>query len=213
MQPEVTIREYRKEDAPCLETIIRKTWGYDSFCSDKVAKQLARIYLASCLGEQTFTRVALVNGKVEGIIMAKHIAGHKKKCSFIWNQIRCAAPLVFSREGRKTANMFAGINTLDEQLLKQTNKQFDGEIAFFAISETCRGLGIGKSLFQRALTYLEQQKAESYYLYTDSTCNYGFYEHQGMKRCGETLWKPDENVKNEIHFFIYEGNVHEFGGI
>lgn len=35
----VLFREYRKEDQGELENIIRKTWGYDKFCSPKIAKK------------------------------------------------------------------------------------------------------------------------------------------------------------------------------
>ena len=29
---------------------------------------------------------------------------------------------------------------------------------------------------------MKQEKLKEFYLFTDTSCNYGFYEHQGMKR-------------------------------
>lgn len=207
MEHNVAFREYRKQDAPFLEDIIRNTWEYDSFCSPKVAKQMARLYLASCLVEQDYAKVALIDNKPVGIIMAKNITKHKNSFRFLYNQLIRAIPLYLSKEGRKTAKIFLEINNIDLKLLSEQHKNYDGEIAFFAINEQCRGLGIGKSLFDMALEYFESQQIKSYFLYTDSSCNYGFYEHQGMVRCGETTHQF--TMKNVIKFYLYERTVSE----
>lgn len=64
-------REFRKEDIPALEGIIRQTWNYDKFASPKTAQKLARVFLSSCLANQTFSQVAVENGKPVGIILGK----------------------------------------------------------------------------------------------------------------------------------------------
>lgn len=203
MEKKLTYREYQKEDAPFLEAIIRKTWNYDSICPPKVAKQMAGLYLASCLTEQTYTRVALLDGIPVGIIMAKDIAAHKRSFRLKLNQIRKICPIYFSREGRKTAGIFSGIDKIDQVLLANAQTSYDGEIAFFAISEQCRGLGIGKELYAKALNYFKDRQIKHYYLYTDSTCNYGFYEHQGMIRRQETSYQVSED--KTMDFYLYEG--------
>ena len=68
MNKTVVIRRFYKEDAPALEDVIRKTWKYDAFCSSDTAARLAHVYLYSCLANQTFTAVAIVDGKPCGII-------------------------------------------------------------------------------------------------------------------------------------------------
>lgn len=40
----------------------------------------------------------------------------------------------------------------------------------------------GKMLFQSVLDYFKQQNLDEFYLFTNTSCNYGFYEHQGMIR-------------------------------
>lgn len=62
MEDKIIFRSYDKKDRQALEDIIRKTWNYDKFSSPKTAARLARVYLNSCLANQTFTRVAAVNG-------------------------------------------------------------------------------------------------------------------------------------------------------
>lgn len=35
-------------------------------------------------------------------------------------------------------------------------------------------------MFSNMLEYMKSQNIKDFYLYTDTSCNYGFYEHQGM---------------------------------
>lgn len=70
---EVQLREYQKQDFKSLENIIRQTWHYDEFASSKTAVKLARVFLSSCLTNYTFSRVAVLNGKVVGIILVNSV--------------------------------------------------------------------------------------------------------------------------------------------
>lgn len=101
--------------------------------------------------------------------------------------------------------MFGNVNGIDKQLLNENNKTYPAELALFAVSSSCRGKGIGKMLFQSALNYMKQEKLKEFYLFTDTSCNYGFYEHQGMKRRLEK--KHVFNIKGQqavMNFFIYD---------
>ena len=100
---------------------------------------------------------------------------------------------------------FGNVNGIDKQLLNENNKTYPAELALFAVSSSCRGKGIGKMLFQSALNYMKQEKLKEFYLFTDTSCNYGFYEHQGMKRTLEK--KHVFNIKGQqavMNFFIYD---------
>ena len=118
-----------------------------------------------------------------------------------------ALALLSGKEGREVARAFSGINQVDKELLKESEKEYPGELSFFALDVRYRGLGIGKKLFRALLDYMEQQKISRFYLYTDNSCNYGFYEHQGMRRCGQKSYKVPLAVDNEMQFFLYEYDV------
>ena len=62
MRERIFIREYQKADHKALENVVREAWKYDRFCSSKTAAKMAKAYLNSCLINQTFTRVAEING-------------------------------------------------------------------------------------------------------------------------------------------------------
>lgn len=199
----IYFRPIQKQDYKDLAKLITETWDYGKFCSSKIATQMGKLYLASCLANQTFTCVALQEQKPIGIIMGKNNKTHKCSFYYQYNQAKYALPLLIKKEGRIVANMFSGIEKIDQQLLDSCGKTFDAELAFFAVSEKARGFGIGKALFEQFQTYLKSENLNSFYLYTDVTCNYGFYEHQGLQRLGEQSYSLKPYVDEEFRFFIY----------
>lgn len=52
---------------------------------------------------------------------------------------------------------------------------------------------------------MQEQQINRFYLYTDTSCNYHFYEHLGMmRRVEQTHCFKINNEKNVMHFFIYD---------
>ena len=195
----IFLREFQKTDRPALEQIIRETWDYDRFCSQETAKKLARVYLDSCLADQTYTPV--------GIIMAKKIAARRCPLRLRLNLGFSVVSLLSSQEGRAVFRAFWEVDKIDRDLLSEC-KPYDGELAFFAVSRSCRGIGIGKMLFQRAIEYMKAQKISSFYLFTDTSCNYGFYEHQGMRRQGAKECSMEIGGQTEkFEFFLYDYHI------
>jgi len=206
MNKTVVIRRFYKEDAPALEDVIRKTWKYDAFCSSDTAARLAHVYLYSCLANQTFTAVAIVDGKPCGIIMAKHIQKHRCPFSLKLQSLLAIVRLLIKREGREICSFYGKIRNVDQELLDGSGQTYGGELSFFVLDEAVRGLGIGKQLYAAALTYMRQENIQSFYLlYTDSSCNYGFYEHRGMQRRGETeMVVKLAGQQALMKFFLYD---------
>lgn len=202
---QLVLREYQKQDFKPLENIIRETWNYDKFCSPKTASKLAKVFLSSCLTNYTFSRVAVLDERIVGIILVNNKAKHKCPLSYKLKQIKSIVSLYACKEGRKASKIFGNVYGIDQQLLNENHKSYPAELALFAVDSSCRGKGIGKKLFQSALDYIQQQELNEFYLFTDTSCNYGFYEHQGMvRRCEK---KHSFNINGQtasMHFFIYD---------
>ena len=84
--------------------------------------------------------------------------------------------------------------------------EFDGVLTLFAVNENCRGLGVGKTLLAGLLEYLKKQDVKHIYLYTDTTCNYGFYEYQGFERLEEqsiVLTKDGHSFDMDVFLYGY----------
>lgn len=214
MDRQIVLREYRKSDRPALIEIIRNTWQYDKFASPNTAQKLARAYLDSCLTNQTFTQVALVDEKPVGIIMVKDRREKKCPLRFRLNLFGSVVSLFFSKEGRMITKIFSSVEKIDAQLLKDSPVDYQGEVAFFAVNSKYRGIGLGNKLFEAAQNYMKGQQISSFFLFTDTTCNYPFYEHRGMKRRGEHPHTFKAKCQSgTLTLFIYdcqmEGNENE----
>lgn len=49
------------------------------------------------------------------------------------------------------------------------------------------------------------QRLDEFYLFTDTSCNYGFYEHQGMvRRCEKEHMFNINGQLAKMNFFIYD---------
>lgn len=207
---QIELREYQKQDFETLETIIRETWHYDEFSSQKTAIKLARVFLSSCLTNYTFSRVAVLEGKVVGIILVKDIENHKCSFSNRLLQIKSIVSLYSSKEGREVSKIFGNVNGIDKELLAENSKTYPAELALFAVSSPCRGKGIGKILFQSALEHMKQTSLKEFYLFTDTSCNYRFYEHQGMiRRCEKEHIFNIRGQQAVMNFFIYDYQCQE----
>lgn len=204
----IELREYKKEDYETIKNIIRKTWNYDQLTDSKTANKLAKVFLDSCLNNYTFSRVALQDEKVIGIILLNDIKKHKFSFRKTMKQFKSVTSLLLSKKGRQVCKLFGNISGLDNELLKENNKKYQAELSLFAIDENARGLGIGKMLFNEVLNNNKKDNITDFYLFTDTSCNYGFYEHQGMKRCIEKDKKVVVNNQESImKFFIYEYGI------
>lgn len=201
-------REYQKKDFEQLAEVIRRTWNYDKFCSGKTAEKLGKAFLSSCLTNYTYSQVAEKDGKAVGIILMKDITKHRCTAIQRFKQIKWILSLLITKEGRMACKFFKDINGIDNKLLDEMGENYQAELALFALDEKYRGEGIGKSLFDAAVAYTKKEQLKDFYLFTDTSCNYGFYEHQGMCRKGakEYLWKLD-GMKEKMTFFIYDYKI------
>lgn len=202
-QTSIQFREIKREDYPSLEKIISDTWEYESYCSPQVAKQMASFYLASCLANQTFTCVAENNGVAVGVIMAKVEKNFQTPLRYATQAMFATGNLKRTKEGRHIASLFEDFDKLNQRLLKQSELTFDGELSFFIVGSDQRGNGIGGELYKRFLQYTQAVGIENYYLFTDSDCNVGFYEHQSLVRMGEEIRNLKPYVDEDMNFYLY----------
>lgn len=205
MREQIQFRSYQKKDFVTLSKIIGDTWKHEKFCnSPRLANKLSDTYLYFCLAEQTFSQVALINQEPVGIIMGnvlRHRQPVRYKIAAEWS----AFCLSQKKEGKAAWEFFKEVDKIDQEILKETGKEYQGELSFFAVSSKHRGKGIGKVLFQTLCEYMKQENVANFYVFTDTSCNYRFYELQGMKKRGErhkSFRIGEEKVS--YTFFIYD---------
>lgn len=137
-------------------------------------------------------------------------------------QGHCASPLLVERPveadqcahapaaaagGEEGHGVFRNVSCVDAQLLGEIDTAYRGEIALFVLDGKYRGRGLGKALYDWAEAYLRAHALMPFYLFTYISCNYRFYERQGLRRRAQ----HEEVVcvaerKQRMGFFVYEGN-------
>ena len=116
--------------------------------------------------------------------MAKNIEEHHAPLRYRIRQWRAILSVMLFKEGRKVSGIFGGVNDIDKAL---------------------RGKGVGKMLYRKMLDYMRAHSIEKFFLFTDTSCNYGFYEHQGMqRRCEKQKTFEIDGKKAEMTFFLYD---------
>ncbi len=202
------MRPIKQDDRPALRNIIRKTWHYDEFCKGQAANQLAEVFLTSVEADSDHTIVIERDNKPVGVIMIMDERIKYRPFIRRWNQIKVIVSLPLSKDGRQASKLFGSVNSTDVILRKKVAKDFDAQIRFFALDVSVRGLGLGKKLFESALDAMKQMNIESFYLYTDTSCNYHFYQKRGMHQVACEHQKMTVNNQSSfMSFFLYEGKV------
>lgn len=81
----------------------------------------------------------------------------------------------------------------------------DATVQLLIVSERVRGRHVGSALFDAARRWMRSQGARGYFLMTDDECDYGFYDHAGLRRLRcETLGAPSTDPSDKpFHVYAY----------
>ena len=188
MNDEIICREYKENDLAFLTDIVVKVWGFDDMLSEKNAKLIAELNLYSFLNTATFAKIALKDEIPVGFLIGK--IKNSKTNNIYENKIKkTKSKMSKNIEGIISLLVYKKIKSINNNLYKQTNKNYDAELSFFAVSKDYQGLGIGKVLFEEFNYYLKENNINNLYLYTDTYCNYKFYEHFNMNKKAEKRYQ------------------------
>ncbi|EXJ23220.1 Histone acetyltransferase HPA2 [Alkalibacterium sp. AK22] len=199
-------RPIEKKDFKALIELICKTWNYETLTTPFIASKLAAVFLFSSLAHHSYSQVAVKDGQIVGLI-----AGRDNDVPFEHNAYYLLTAwniflLLFSKSGREAFQSYKRYLNISESLLKQTHESYDGELLMFAVGDAVRGTGIGSRLFSLYLDFLRNKGARTFSLFTDTQCNYSFYEMKKLKRIGVVSRKMPF-LNQEIIFFLYRGDL------
>lgn len=209
---EYRYRSYRDDDLEILSKLVRTTWDYDSFLPEKTAACMAKTDLLGCLTYADYTEVVEQDGIPVGFLLASYGKSKEKK--------------VFSKKKEEAYNRakedlkkcpFGGMllfftacmDRVNEGLIKKSHTPYFTELSFFVLQESCRGKGIGKSLYQHLLCALNQEGINGLYVKTDTMSNYRFYEHMGFRRAAKKQFGIPFLKKAQISLLLYEKSLVE----
>lgn len=209
MNNNVIYRPIRRSDYNEIKEIINDSFGlHKYFNNTKILKTVLKVYLQSCLAEKTFSCIAEKDNEVIGVIF-----GNAKSD---YSTIRHLKPITLTGWYSLVLNIqaiirgenigeFKSMLITYSNLLTRSNRTFDGVLTLFAVTEESRGLGVGKKLLYYLRDYLKSTNTHGIYLFTDSSCNVGFYDSQGFSRIGtQEITITSQNKAVEMDVYLYE---------
>lgn len=205
----IIYRNLTREDYTTIKYLINKAFGFDEFLNDDVfLDSVLNIYLQECILASNYSKVAVKNNKVIGIILgsAKNDKNKVRKPHNYISALSSLLKIAFTKkENKKALKEFGKIQNIYNEMIKNKENEFQGCIQLFIVSEESRGLGVGKALVNQLFNYMTSMKVTSLYLYTDTRCNYGFYDSQNFKRLMEKELKF-QVVPETLKIFLYGYN-------
>ncbi|MCF0253690.1 MAG: GNAT family N-acetyltransferase [Duodenibacillus sp.] len=202
------IRPYRAgDDDASLEQAICRAWSLD--LPDPATEALiGRYYLHDTLSRSTATFVAEIEGRARGLVACAlegaHRGLHPRHCD-----VAQAAWLALQDrpDGLYALSLFAALDAVDAELIAQA-PAFDAEVTLFFLDKAYQGRGAGGALWEQAMAWLAGQGAESYYLFTDTSCSWRFYERKGLELYASrkaSIFAPEDDGET---FFIFGTRLH-----
>lgn len=185
----VIYRDIIKSDYETIKELIGEAFGFSDFIKDKQLLDIVLSgYLQECLLDSSFSKVAQKDDKVIGFILGSakndktRISNSSDSFTFDNNAIELMMNI---EENQILLKEFSKIPTTYQEIIKGKEDQFQGCIQLFVVSKESRGLGVGKTLVKYLSDYMNSMDVKSLYLFTDSRCNYGFYDSQNFKKLNE----------------------------
>lgn len=171
------------------------------------------LVIADMLVLSTYAIVAEEYGKLAGLLVARFddcTPGEKDVRR--WKRVIEHSTKVLSNgsEGAKKAlAMEQGIPALLEQLGAQAGDRMpeNNELLLFLVSPDFRGHGVGSALVKRFEDHLAMRGSHSYYLLTDESCTYGYYDRHGFERIARVDADDPDKPGEKIASFYYRRDL------
>ena len=104
----------------------------------------------------------------------------------VWPQ----GPALADPRGAATVTMFEDGFFVREGILEEDSDvtaTTQAELELFMVNPDVRGAGVGGALWRQLLAALRSMGVRAFFLHTDSSCDFGFYDHKGLSRVAERL--------------------------
>ena len=209
---EAIIRTLRRDDYPALIDLVRRTW-YAEF-DERTGLLAAEADWENCLARTTNAFVAELDGQPVALIVGRVDAlDHRSPLnSHRINSWNALARLVFAKGGIKAAGEILGILGIDKRLRAQAASaglDYAAEVVLFVLDPAARGHGLGRRMFETMMSAFHAAGIRQYFLFTDTTCDVGFYVHRGLTQVCEQSLPASVPGENPSSFYLYEGSVPE----
>lgn len=203
----IKYREIIKDDYETIKHLIGEAFGFNEIIKDtKILDIALSSYLNDCVLSSSFSKVAEKDSKIIGFILGNakkddnRIADYNSSINLDSNEIES---IMSKGNTMDLLKEFSKITDAYKELIAGRKDNFQGCIQLFIVSKESRGLGVGKTLLGYLFDYMKNMDVKSLYVYTDTRCNYKFYDSQNFKLINEKNIYFN-TISTDLDVFLYE---------
>ena len=208
----IEYRPYQRDDADDVKGLINEAFYIHRYASaSHLLASALEIYLRDCLASSTYAQVAVVQGRVVGILMGR-VEGQPPLPGRLAHRLQLLAHMVkiglTGFRERATLRQYFTFDRVYQTLRTKATVPLTDELTLFAVDASTRGHGVGKTLYENYLRHLRHHGRTDFYLYTDSLCTYQFYEKRGMNRAAEqSINLTFRDGTETVGVYLYSGKT------
>ena len=209
-------RPYEDRDAEGVMAIINDAFHIHRYAGRRYLERSAlENYLDGCLQASSYARVAVLDGKIVGVVM-----GRAQGEPFLPGRARRRARILAAKTWLATVGLpqwrtlrfFYIFERVYGQLCADARRagtwSLSDEVTLFAVHSTARGKGVGSALYRDLMTHLRERGRTEVFLYTDELCTYRFYERAGLVRAAErNLDLKVPGLPGTVGVYLYAGGI------
>lgn len=198
-------RAVKRKDHKLIKEELKKLWQLDTMSlNPRIIDKIVSCNFIHILRCADYAEAAICDEKTAGIFFAR-TSGKRdffKNIYYLPAELYLSAMLKLS--GEKIVSEYKKIENAFKTMYSQLNKKFDGEIILFLVSESFKRKGIGKNLIGRYEKKCIKNKIKKIFLFTDTHCNYEYYDKNGFKKeCSKQFMITTLNGEVPHETYIY----------
>ncbi|PAU68925.1 GNAT family N-acetyltransferase [Bifidobacterium criceti] len=188
----VHYRAMRWEDLDDVTACFDRVWPQrEGIAGTPLALLIARYLTLHYVEQGTWANIAeLGDGTFAGITLVR-VEGHPTLFPQAHDALEETRALINADpRGAQMLDMFEHGFFVREDILEEDSDvraDTQAELELFMVNPDVRGHGVGRALWEDLLGALRAMGVRAFFLHTDSSCDYGFYDHKGLVRVAERI--------------------------
>ena len=190
--PAVSYRPMDWNDLDTVAACFDRVWPQGpALAGTPTALLVGRYLTLHYLEQSTWSNVAVTaEDDFAGITLARVVGRPTMFPQAHEEFLRTRALLLADPRGAATVTMFEDGFFVREGILEEDSDvtaTTQAELELFMVNPDVRGAGVGGALWRQLLAALRSMGVRAFFLHTDSSCDFGFYDHKGLSRVAERL--------------------------
>lgn len=214
---QLTFRQATLNDLPELARVFNEIWPQEEpLKHTPMGLEMAKYLTLGYMSRATFANMAFTaDGTFAGTTFAR-VEGQRLLFPEASDMARETAQFISEDPmGKLAVDFYDGPFHEGEQQMErdsEVERNTQAELLLYMVNPATQGMGVGGKLWKALMHELRKEGVHSFFLHTDTTCDYTYYEYHGLKRVAERLHADHPEDDDQIYrfnydMFVYRGDV------